>query len=91
LNNNNVIVILTPTGVGARPLPSLNLAIQWLLEQLYAGIPLLQTPVTHKHISLSERNQQICNRYAMGETLKELAQEFGLSHQRVDQIIHRWC
>jgi DNA-binding NarL/FixJ family response regulator len=82
---------LTLTGVGAAPVPSLNAAIHWLLEQLYVGIPLPETPVTDKHVSLSERNRQICARYAAGATLEEIAHDLGLSHQRVHQIIHRWC
>jgi DNA-binding NarL/FixJ family response regulator len=82
---------LTPTGVGAAPVPSLNAAIHWLLERLYWGILLPESPVTGKHVSLSERNRQICTRYAGGATLEEIARDLGLSHQRVHQIIHRWC
>jgi DNA-binding NarL/FixJ family response regulator len=51
------------------------------------SIPLPETPVTDKHVSLSERNRQICVRYAAGETLEEIAREFDISHQ----IIRRWC
>jgi DNA-binding NarL/FixJ family response regulator len=82
---------LTPTGVGATPVPSLNVAIHWLLDRLYEGIPLPETPVTDKHVPLSERNRQICERYAAGETLEDIARDLDLSHQRVHQIIQRWC
>jgi hypothetical protein len=82
---------LTPTGVGAAPVPSLNAAIHWLLDRLYKGIPLPETPVTDKHVSLSERNRYICARYAVGETLEDIARDLDLSHQRVHQIIQRWC
>jgi hypothetical protein len=80
-----------PTGVGAAPLPSLNSAILHVLELLYWDIPLPETPLTGRHASLSERNQQNCERYADGVTLEEIAQDFGLSHQRIHQIIRRWA
>jgi DNA-binding NarL/FixJ family response regulator len=79
-----------PTGVGAAPVPSLNTAVRWLLDRLYEGIPLPETPVTDKLVSLSERDRHICARYAAGETLEDIAHELGLSHQRVHQIIRRW-
>jgi hypothetical protein len=66
-------------------------AIHWLLEQLYWDIPLPETPVTDKHVPLSERNDHICARYAAGETLEVIARDLDLSHQRVHQIIQRWC
>jgi DNA-binding NarL/FixJ family response regulator len=81
---------LTPTGVGAAPVPSLNTAVRWLLDRLYEGIPLPETPVTDKHVPLSERNRHVCARYAAGETLEDIARDLDLSHQRVHQIIHRW-
>jgi len=82
---------VTPTGVGAAPLPSLNSAIQHVIDLLYWNIPLAEVPLIDKHMSLSERNRQICERYSAGETLEEIAQDFGLSHQRVHQIIRRWA
>jgi hypothetical protein len=82
---------VTPTGVGAAPVPSLNTAIHWLLDRLYRGIPLPETSVTDKHVPLSERNRHICAHYAAGETLEDLARELGISYQRVHQIIRRWC
>jgi DNA-directed RNA polymerase specialized sigma subunit len=53
--------------------------------------PPAQTPVIEKYVPLDERNRLICARYAAGETLQAIAQDLGLSHQRVHQIIHRWC
>jgi hypothetical protein len=38
-------------------------------------------------LTIKERNAQICKRYAAGETLSDLACEFGLSPQRIYQII----
>lgn len=81
---------MTPTGVGTVPLPTLNTAANRLLERLYWDIPLPQMPVTEKHIPKEERNVLICERYREGETLEGIAPTFGLSVQRVHQIIRRW-
>jgi len=35
----------------------------------------------------TNRNQQIRERYLAGETISDLAQEFGISPQRVSQIV----
>lgn len=90
-NNITNYITMTLTGFGAAPVPSLNIAIQRVLELLYAGVPLPEYPVTNRQVSLDERNRLICARYADGETLQAIAQDLGLSHQRVHQLIHRWC
>ena len=83
--------LLAPTGVGAPPLPTLNSAVNRLLDRLYWGIPLPQKPITEKHIPKDERNDLICERYANGESLESIGAAFELSVQRVHQIVHRWC
>lgn len=82
---------MTPTGVGTVPLPSLNGAANQMLQRLYWGIPLPQEPITEKHIPKEQRNDLICERHTTGETLESISTAFGLSVQRVHQIIHRWC
>ncbi len=77
---------MTPTGVGAAPLPSLNTAIRRVLVLLYAGIP--GKPVTIKHLSKADRNAELRARYAAGEILEKLAAQYGISLQRIHQIIH---
>jgi Mor family transcriptional regulator len=47
--------------------------------------------VTEKHIAKTERNDQICARYAAGESLESISASVELSVQRVHQIIRRWC
>lgn len=82
------------TDVEAALLPSLNSAIQRVLDQLYPGIPLPARPITEKHLSKSKRNTEICARYAAGETLEGIARvqklgrpcepsaEFGFTQRR---------
>lgn len=38
---------------------------------------------------ISERNQKIVSRYIGGHSLREVAREFGISMQRVHQILNR--
>jgi hypothetical protein len=68
----------------------LNAAVNRLLERLYWDIPLPEKPITEKHIPKEERNDLICKRYREGETLEVISANFGLSVQRVHQIIYRW-
>jgi hypothetical protein len=79
---------MIPTGFGAAPVPSLNIAIQRVLNLLYPGIPLPEKPITVKHVAKPHRNAAIRARYAAGKILKELAAEYGILYQRIHQIIH---
>ena len=74
---------------GATGLHSLESAIQKILTRLYAGFSFPEKPINLSHVKKSERNAQIRARYANGEALSDLAREFGLSPQRVYQIVHR--
>jgi hypothetical protein len=82
---------VTPTSVGTVLLPSLNSVVNRLLERLYDGIGFPQKPVTEKHISKDERNQQICSSYALGDRLETIADDYGVSVQRISQLLRRWC
>jgi hypothetical protein len=62
-----------------------------VLDKLYTGIPLPLQPITEKHLSKSERNSEICEHFSSGDTLDEIADDFDLSHQRVHEIVRRWC
>lgn len=77
-------------GIGTTPLPSIEAAESLVVERLYQGQPPPFLPVTEKTASKDERNQLICERYSKGEPLMSLAQHFGVSVQRVHQIICRW-
>ncbi len=45
-------------------------------------------PVSATTPHLVDRNQQIRDRYDAGESLSDLAKAFGISPQRISQIIH---
>ena len=90
LSNLSRLHEVVPTSVGTVPLPSLNAAANRLLDRLYWGIPVPQKPLTEKHVSKETRNDLICERYAEGDTLESIGAAFGISVQRVHQIIYRW-
>ena len=57
----------------------------WLL---YRDLPIPASPMSLKIKEKKERNVAIRQRFAEGETLTELAAAFGISQQRVHQIIY---
>jgi hypothetical protein len=63
------------------------LAAFHILEMLYDS-PFPAEPQNNLVPEKAERNAEICARYEAGESVSELAVEFGISEQRVSQIIH---
>lgn len=37
----------------------------------------------------SQRNETIAKKFLAGSTTRELAEEYGVSHQRISQILHK--
>ena len=58
-----------------------------LLDWLYDGIPLPEVLQPNQTQPKRTRNEEIRERYAAGETLIALAKDYGISKQRVHQII----
>jgi DNA-binding NarL/FixJ family response regulator len=75
------------TGVLARPLPSLDSAISYLIELLYAGKEASDTPISGKSKPKTERNSELKRLSSQGWTQGQLADYFGISIQRVSQIL----
>jgi len=74
-------------GYGAQIAPDSNAVSDAsfnILKRLYRTPPLPE-----KALLKTERNKLICERHATGETLERLASEFGISFQRVHQIVHQ--
>lgn len=62
------------------------LATFHILERLY-NTPSPDTPQTD-HVKKTDRNAEIIARYEAGETGSSLAEAYGISEQRVNQIVH---
>jgi hypothetical protein len=54
---------------------------------MYIGQKLSMVPLTDHTPTKCQRNEEIRARYAKGESLSCLAEVFGLSSQRVSQIV----
>lgn len=59
----------------------------YMAQQIYDGIALQPTPISNRTAKQSYRNQQIYQSYVTGSTLAEIALNYGISFQRVSQII----
>jgi Mor family transcriptional regulator len=55
---------------------------------MYIGQKASMVPLTDHTPTKHHRNEQIQRRYQRGETVVRLAAAFGLSQQRVSQILH---
>jgi DNA-binding CsgD family transcriptional regulator len=55
---------------------------------MYIGQKVPKFPLTDYTPPKHDRNHQIRAEYARGKTERELAEIFGISHQRVSQILH---
>lgn len=75
---------LPHTGVEPLPLRRVDAAIFDLLYAFFGH----QSPRIAQKSFLEARNHRILTRFFAGESTDELASEFGISRQRVYQIIH---
>lgn len=73
-----------PSGGVTVPLPSSDVAEREVLAWLYPS------PGARLTFEKRERNAEIVRRHASGETLTALAQVFGLTVQRVWDIVQRY-
>jgi hypothetical protein len=67
---------------------SLEDATETILKLLYEGEVLPQSPVSNSTPRKTQRNLLIRQRYADGESAPHLAKDFGISEQRIYQILH---
>lgn len=68
--------------------PLVDLATQRWVKQLYLGIPYPKEPINKLIPPKTSRNQEIRRRYQDGELMISLAEYYGISEQRIHQIIH---
>ena len=64
-------------------------AVYRVLRQLYLGQTISTQPVTDLVPTEEERNLEIYNRYVAGERAVDLAEDYGISLQRIYVLIRR--
>jgi hypothetical protein len=64
------------------------LAYKYLSSCLYEGLETALEPVSSSTPTKSARNEAIRQRYKAGETFGELAIAYGISEQRIHQIVN---
>ena len=80
--------IICPIGPQNRLLSRyLAVATFHIVEMLY-DTPFPDVPQNDLAVPKGERNAEIVARYQAGETGAEIARAFGISEQRVSQIVH---
>ena len=62
-------------------------AIHYGMLLMYVGQKTPDFPLTDHTPSKHERNRRIRTRYAQGDAVVELAEAFGISQQRVSQLL----
>jgi DNA-binding NarL/FixJ family response regulator len=76
------------TGFEVNSVHSVDAAIARFILILYAGQPEPTEPVNKKSKTETERNEDIRRRFTNGQSIGSIARHYGLSKQRVHQIIH---
>ncbi len=66
----------------------LHYAARRMIMETYRNMLLSTTPITRLNPPKHERNREIRHRHQQGESLSSLAQVFGITEQRIWQILH---
>lgn len=74
------------TGVETLLRPEVRVAAFQMLETIFPYIPRRWNSKTPRKVS---RNEIIRQRFAAGEPMSDLSSEYGISRQRISQIVHR--
>ena len=78
---------MPPRGCEALANLTTSQAVSRLIGWLYDGIPLPEVLQPNQTQPKLTRNEEIRNRYAAGETLISIGNAYGISKQRVHQIV----
>jgi Mor family transcriptional regulator len=65
---------------------SFDEAVQRIITLLYQELPSAK-PHYFKNTKQTSRNEELCKRYTAGESVPALARAYGISEQRVHQIL----
>lgn len=75
-------------GIYPTPLSDMESAVRRVIDQLYAGFPApSQIPLSDRTKRKTQRNNEIRALYVCGESIATLAKRFGVSEQRIHQIV----
>ena len=75
-------------GLNATSFPKVLFAVAFAVSISYRGLELPQSPVSNGILTKCERNAAIRQRHQQGESYSTLANVFGISEQRIHQIVH---
>ena len=78
---------LPHTGIWLAGVFDLLTAVRRITKRIYDHLPRPAFPIDDKTPRKIDRNAAIHARYLMGELVSDLAKEFGISQQRVYQIL----
>ena len=75
-------------GIRGRSFPQVLFAVAFATAISYRGLELPQFPVSDSISPKCKRNAEICARHQKGESIVTLAEAFGITEQRIWQILN---
>jgi Mor family transcriptional regulator len=77
-----------PRGIRGRSFPQVLFSVAFAMAISYRGLELPQSPVSDGTLSKCKRNAEIRARHKNGESIATLAEVFGITEQRIWQILN---
>jgi hypothetical protein len=86
-DNQGLYTDVPHRGLYGSTFPELDAAVQTVLQILYKDQPPPTRPLSNRVSLMQKRNDEIRSRFKAGETIAELSAAYGISKQRVHQIV----
>ena len=80
--------IVPHRGIRGRSFPQVLFAVAFAMAISYRGLELPQSPVSDGTLPKCKRNAEIRARHQQGESIATLAEVFGITEQRIWQILN---
>jgi Mor family transcriptional regulator len=80
--------IVPHRGIQGRSFPQVLFAVSFAMAISYRGLILPQSPVSNGTLPKCARNAEIRARHEKGESISTLAEAFGITEQRIWQILN---
>ena len=80
--------IVPHRGIRGRSFPQVLFSVAFAMAISYRGLILSQSPVSDGTVPKCARNAEIRARHRKGESIRTLAEVFGISEQRIWQILN---